>query len=530
MPLTTFRFFIFALVLVIVYFIVPKKAQWIVLLASSLTFYGLAGIENSFYIIITATTTFFAALGIEKLNLSCKSWLKENKELLPKEERKAYKQKNVNKRKAILVVTLVINFGLLCSFKYINFIIDQINVFIRGGGGTEISALSLIIPLGISFYTFTSMGYLVDVYWEKNEAQKNYFKMLLFTSFFPQITQGPISEYRQLGHQLYASHKFEYKNFSWGVQRFMWGLLKKLAIADTAAVFVRSVFENYNDYSGISVFIGALLYAIQIYADFSGYMDMMCGLCQIMGIELAENFERPYFSKSVSEYWRRWHITLGAWFKTYVYYAVGFSRFAQWVGKKGQKTLGKTFAKNMPGTIALIIVWFTTGLWHGANWGYIIWGLLNGVFIIATLWLEPFYDWMKKIFRINESTWLWRAFQVLRTFILVVFIKVLPEVGDLSDGLGLWSRIFTDHTIPHSLGQLLPFVESNMKTNFVVMCVLTIVLFIFSMIQRKHPVRESFNKIPLVIRVLILALVFVVAIEFGARSDGLNGAFLYAQF
>ena len=525
MPLTTFRFFIFAIILIIVYFVVPKKAQWIVLLVSSLVFYGLAGIENSFFILITATTTFFAAWWIEDQNKKCKAWLKEHKETLPKEERKAYKQKSVSKRKAVLIITLVINFGLLCFFKYTNFIIDQINAL---SSGAPIDALTLLVPLGISFYTFTSMGYLVDVYWEKNDAQRNYLKLVLFTSFFPQITQGPISEYRQLGHQLYAEHKFDYHNFSWGVQRFMWGLLKKLAIADIAAVYVRSVFENYNDYTGISVFIGALLYAIQIYADFSGYMDMMCGLCQILGIELAENFERPYFSKSISEYWRRWHITLGAWFKTYVYYAVGFSRFAQWVGKKGQKALGKTFAKNMPGTIALIIVWFTTGLWHGANWGYIIWGLLNGVFIIATLWLEPFYTWLKKIFHINESTWLWRAFQVLRTFILVTFIKVLPEVGGLDKGLGLWSRIFTDHTIPHGIHELLPFVDSGL--NFAVMALLTVVLFIFSLIQRKKQVREYFNKLPLVLRVLIIAAVFVIAIEFGARSDGLNGDFLYAQF
>ncbi len=527
MGLTTFRFFIFAIILVIVYFVVPKKVQWVVLLVASLVFYGLAGVENSFYILITATTTYLAARWIEKEASACSQFLKENKEKLPKEERKAFKTKNVNRRKAILIVTLVINFGLLSTFKYLNFFIGTINsLFFTGGNG--LSLASLIVPLGISFYTFTSMGYLVDVFWEKTPAQGNYFKMLLFTSFFPQITQGPISDYRQLSVQLYAGHSFEYRRFAWGVQRFVWGLLKKLAIANIAAGYVQDVFANYNQYAGITVFIGALLYAVQIYADFSGYMDMMCGLCQVLGIELVENFERPYFSKSVSEYWRRWHITLGAWFKTYIYYPVGVSRWVQFVGKKGSKKLGKKFGKDMPATIALIVVWFTTGLWHGADWGYVVWGLLNGIFIIATLWLEPFYGWCKRTLRINESAWLWRAFQVLRTFMLIVFIKVLPEVGGLSAGFGLWSRIFTEHTIPGSVSGLLPFVD--IYIDFAVMIAFTAVLFVFSLIQRKRQVREYFNKIPMVIRIIILALMFVTAIIFGGRNNEFSMQFLYAQF
>ena len=529
MAITTFRFFIFAVLLVIIYFVIPKKWQWLVLLAASLGFYALAGLSNSFYILITAGTTYGASIWIQKLCDECSDFLKKNKELLPREERKKYKQKNVNRRKAILIVTLVINFGILCAFKYTNFIIKQINVFRNLSSLPELDLLSIIVPLGISFYTFTSMGYLIDVYWEKNKPQKNFLKLLLFTSFFPQITQGPISSYRQLGHQLFEEHRFEYKNFSYGAQRFIWGLLKKLAIADVASVFVDNLFNNFYVYPGISVFLGILCYALQIYADFSGYMDMMCGLCEILGIELAENFERPYFSKSVAEYWRRWHITLGEWFKTYVYYPVGFSRLAVNVGRKGQKRFGNKFAKEMPATIALIVVWFTTGLWHGANWGYIIWGLLNGVFIIATLWLEPFYSWLRKIFRINESTWLWRAFQVLRTFILVAFIKVLPEVGGLKAGFELWKRVFTGLTVmPLSLEEALPFVDDYL--NFYVMMILTVILFIFSLIQRKRKVRDLFNRIPMVFRVLILALMFVAAIEFGGRATGLNGAFLYAQF
>ncbi|MBQ9032211.1 MAG: MBOAT family protein [Parasporobacterium sp.] len=529
MNLTTFRFFAFAILFIIVYFVVPKKVQWIVLLAASMAFYALAGVKNSFFILITSASTYAAARWIDHLTVSCNSFLKENKNTLPREERKAYKARSVNQRKAILIVTLCINFGILCVFKYANFIIQQVNHILRAAGSGEIGFLYLLVPLGISFYTFTSMGYLLDVYWEKAPAQTNYLKMLLFVSFFPQITQGPISDYRQLSGQLYAEHPFDYKNFSWGVQRFLWGLVKKLVIASISGKYSQALFASYPEYSGISTFIAILFYALQIYADFSGYMDMMCGLCQILGIELAENFERPYFSKSISEYWRRWHITLGAWFKNYIYYPVGFSRFATSIGKKGQKALGDKFAKDMPATIALIVVWFTTGLWHGANWGYIIWGLVNGMFVIATLWLEPVYARMRQFFHIRETSGGWRAFQVLRTFVLISFIKILPEVGGLRAGLNLWAQVVRGASIiPHTFAELLPFVDDYL--NFAVILIFTVILFIFSLIERRKPVREAFNKWPMILRVFILALFFVIAILFGARADGLNGAFLYAQF
>ena len=529
MALTTFRFFIFAILLAVVYFAVPKKVQWIILLAASLLFYALAGVKNSVYILITSVTVFSGARWIEYLTVKCNAFLKENRDTLSREERKAYKNKNVRQRKAVLIVTLCINFGILCAFKYLNFLLQQINCFLRAGGTEEIGLLNLIIPLGISFYTFTSVGYMIDVYWEKTPAQTNFLKLLLFTSFFPQITQGPISDYRQLSGQLFGHHYFDYDRFARGVQRFIWGLVKKLAIADIAAKYVGDLFSDYNEYAGLTAFIGILIYALQIYADFSGYMDMMCGLCEVLGIELAENFERPYFSKSISEYWRRWHITLGAWFKNYIYYPVGFSRWAISVGKKGQKVFGEKFSKDMPATIALIIVWFTTGLWHGANWGYIIWGLVNGMFIIATLWLEPVYAGMRKTFHINERSVWWRNFQILRTFILAAFIKVLPEVGGLRAGLGLWAQVFKGPFIPNAAtGGLLPFVDDYL--NFWMMLFLTAVLFAFSVIQRKRQVRDYFNKWPMVLRVFVLAVMFVIAIEFGARSDGLNGAFLYAQF
>ena len=529
MGLTTFRFFTFAVLLVLVYYIAPKKYQWVVLLAASIFFYCLTGVKSGIYILITACSAYGGARWMERIGEKGKAYLKEHKAELSKDERKAYKNAYQTKRRRVMIAVLVLNFGLLCVFKYTNFAIEQINHILHlTGSETSLEALSLIIPLGISFYTFQTMGYLVDVYWEKVAAQKNIGKMLLFTSFFPQITQGPISDYRQLSSELFTEHSFNYHNFSWGAQRFLWGLAKKLILANTAATMVDQVFNNYQNYMGIATLMGAFCYSIQIYADFSGYMDMMCGLCEILGIHLTENFVRPYFSKSIAEYWRRWHISLGEWFKTYIYYPISVSKFSRKIGKKAQAKFGRRFGKDVPATIGLLVTWFTTGLWHGATWAYIIWGVVNGLFIIASLWMDPVYDRMKSALHVNESSFLWKLFITVRTFFLVTLIKVLPEVGGLRRGVGLIVHIFAQHSIPRHLHELVPFVSD--WPAFYVMCLMTLVVFIFSMIQRQHQIRSYFNRIPAAVRIPVLAALFIFTLVFAAQVGGMNGDFLYAQF
>lgn len=433
-----------------------------------------------------------------------------------------------------MLSALLINVGILIFFKYFHFILEQINSVLSLFRINEVNdTFKFIIPLGISFYTFQSIGYLLDVYWEKVRPEKNYFKVLLFVSFFPQMTQGPISDYQQLSNELFTEHKFIYKNYAWGAQRIIWGFFKKMVIANQLNKYVALVFSNYAGYTGISTLIGAFMYSIQIYADFSGYMDIMCGFCETLGIKLTENFERPYFSKSIAEYWRRWHISLGAWFKNYLYFPIGMSTWNRRLAKTTRKRFGKYFASTFPATISLLIVWIATGLWHGANWAYIVWGLLNGVFIIFSMWMEPVYKKIKTKCHVNESVWLWRAFQTIRTFILVTFIKVLPEVGTLSAGLGLWKHIFTNHVVPHSLTELLPFVEMSWiidKINVLLVLLGIIFMFVFSLLQRKQPVREYFNKIPSVIRWLILAVIILCIASFGVNSSWDGGDFLYAQF
>ena len=534
MSIISLSFLLFIFAVFAIYYAVPKRLQWMVLLAASVFFYLLCGLQNFCYVLLTATTVYLATRWMQSVLQKQKAFLKENKESLSREEKAAIKKKNQGKRKAIMVATLLFNLAILCVFKYSNFVIEQINgVSGLFGKSTSLSAVDFLIPLGISFYTFQSIGYLVDCYWEHCEPEKNYFKVLLFVSFFPQMTQGPISSFEQLSPQLFAQHKFEYRNYTYGLQRMLWGFLKKMVIASVLAGYVQDVFQNYASYTGITVLIGAFMYSVQIYADFSGYMDIMCGFCQVLGIELTENFQRPYFAKSIAEYWRRWHISLGAWFKKYIYYPIGMSNWSRSFAKNTREKFGKHFSDTVPATIALLVTWLATGLWHGANWAYIAWGLVNGLFIILSLWLEPVYAHTRKLLRVRESSFGWRAFQTLRTFTLVTFIKVLPEVGTLSQGFGLWKRIFTDFTIPSGLSALLPFVAFNQAfdlLDFLVAAGCTGLLLVVSLIQRKKPVREYLDEKPWAIRMLLFAVLTMLVLLFGVSASCGEGGFLYEKF
>lgn len=535
MSVISVGFILFIFATLVLYFLVPKKFQWTVLLVASMFFYCINGAENVIYILITALSAYGAARLMQHIADSQKSYFKENKATLSKEDKAAIKKKNTSKRRAVLTVTLLLNFGILCVFKYSHFALEQFNNVLGLFGVSEIEdTMKFIIPLGISFYTFQTMGYLVDIYWNKYTAEKNFFRLLLFTSFFPQITQGPISDYGQLTGELFAEHRFDYKNYSRGIQRMLWGFFKKMVIANTISPYVYDVFENYSSYTGITTLIGAFMYSVLIYADFSGYMDIFCGYCEILGIKLTENFERPYFSKSIAEYWRRWHISLGAWFKSYIYYPLAVAKWNKKIGKKAQEKLGRTFGKTVPASIALVAVWLTTGLWHGASTAYVAWGGVNGLFIILSMWLEPVFDKVKKKMKINESAFAWRAFQTVRTFILVTFIKVLPEVGTLSQGLGLWKQIFTEHTIPLSFSQLLPFVGDDISLRGLLPLAAavmgTAVMFVVSLLQRKKPVRDYIVKLPMTVKIAVFGLMLVMIVYFGIPSSGNAGGFMYAQF
>ena len=246
----------------------------------------------------------------------------------------------------------------------------------------------------MSFYTFYAIGYLVDVYRGKYPAERNFGKYLTFLTFFLHIVQGPFSRYDELGKSLFQKHSFTYMRLCTGCSRILWGITKKTVIADKIDIVITTIFSYYDEYSGIYIFFALACYSIRLYADFSGYMDIVCGFSYILDIELKENFRQPYFAKSVDEFWRRWHITLGAWFKDYVFYPISMGKISQKIGKWSRNTWGFAIGKLIPGYLALIGVWTLTGLWHGANWGYLIWGYLN---MIAILFSMQFSGYSRRI-------------------------------------------------------------------------------------------------------------------------------------
>ena len=529
MSILSVSFLLFAVGLLAVYFAVPGRFRWWVLLVFSLAFYALGGLLNLPWMLLTALSVWGAARYIQTNADAEKAYLAAHKGELSKEARSTYKAKGKAARRRALTLCILLNVGVLCAFKYVHFLLAQADAVARLFGGGVRDTIQWIVPLGVSFYTFQTVGYLCDVYWGKAKAERNPMKVLLFTSFFPQITQGPISAWNDLSDQLFTPHELRYENFSLGAQRMIWGFFKKMVVANILAAYVQQVFAHYNEYAGVAVFLGALCYAAQIYADFSGYMDIMCGLCQILGIRLTENFDRPYFSKSIAEYWRRWHISLGVWFKNYVYYPLAMARWNQKLSKSAKKRLGKAFGNYLPATLALVIVWLTTGLWHGASWSYVAWGGVNGLFIIFSMWMEGPYGKWKKALHIREDAWLWRAFQVGRTFLLVTFIKVLPEVGSLRDGLGLWKRILTEHSVPRSLGGLLPFVESYRELAVALLGIG--LMFAVSLLQRRGSVREQLGrKLPYLLRIVIFVFLFFLILYFGVPASGGLGDFMYAEF
>ena len=366
MIFNSFEFFFFFAITAILFGIVKQQHRQWVLLIFSVGFFLSFGIKGLFYLLFTTATTFFCAIAIEKLASN-------------KNQNQATKlHKNI-----VLALGLVLNLGILVAVKYFNFLFGGIVGLFNG----SFNAISFFIPLGISFYTFQMMGYLIDVYRQMAVAQKNFFRMLLFAGYFPQMIDGPISRYGDICDSLYSPPPIEYTRCRNALVLFTWGLFKKICVADNLKFYVDIIFKNYDSYHGIMILSGAVAYAIYLYADFGGCIDMARGISAYFGINLKNNFERPYFSTSVEEFWRRWHITLSTWFRDYLFYPLQRTTCFKNLGKKLKNKGYKKAAKAIPAILALLVVWLTTGLWHGANLTYVAWGLYYGMFMVfGVLW------------------------------------------------------------------------------------------------------------------------------------------------
>ncbi len=541
MTYTSLNFIFFVLATALVYFVLPfKKYRWTVLLAASIFFYCTWSYQLGAFMLFTTLSTYLIALWLNRVSVKSKAVLKEHKSEWSRDDKKKYKNKTKVRMRLVMTLALLLNFGILAFLKYYNFFAGSLND-ILGAFSLDFSApsLKLILPLGISFYTFQSMGYIVDVYREKTAPQKNPLKLLLFVSFFPQIIQGPISIYDQLAVQLFEGHDFDFTRFKHGCELIMWGFFKKLVIADRAVIAITAVTADYNKFGGTTLTFTVLLYALQLYADFSGGIDISRGVAQIFGVDMIDNFKRPYFSRSINEYWRRWHISLGAWLKNYLFYPVAMSNAFITASKKmkgtrfGKTAAGAHISKVLPTSVASLIVFLVVGIWHGASWKYVAFGAWNGMIIMVSILLEPLFISAKEKLHIKDTNIPFMLFQMFRTFLIVLVGYVFDVAPSFSQAMRTFWLFFTNQNFKLGYSQISDLGLG--KKDYLVVLIGGLIIFIASIIQERAKngldIRHMLDQKPFILRFALLFVALISIVVFGIYGSGYSAAdFVYAQF
>lgn len=528
MLFTSYEFIAFLAIVFVLYYLVPKRAQWPLLLVFSYVFYYLADPRYLIFILVTTISTYVLSIRMEKINAEQNAYIAENKATLSREEKKAYKAKMKARKWHLLLVCLFLNIGILAVTKYTNFVINNINSFLSDA--SKLQLVDMIIPMGISFYTFQTMGYIIDVYRGKQEAQKNPFKLALFVSFFPQLVQGPISRYGDLSQTLFSEHKFEGKTVSFGLTRILWGYFKKVVIADRIITAVTTLVGNPDQYAGTYVFIAMLFYAFELYCDFTGGIDITIGIAEVMGIRVAENFNLPYFSKNIKEYWNRWHITMGTWFTDYIFYPISVCGPMLKLSKWSRAHLGETIGKRVPIYLSSFVVWFATGIWHGAAWNFIVWGLMNFVVIMISQELEPLYAKFHHRFAV-EGKAPWEAFRIIRTILLMSCIRMFDCYRDVPLTFKMVGTMFTQADLSVFTNGSLLGLGITVADYLVLVAGFVIVLSVSLYKYHRGPVREALYAKPAAVYYGVMAFLFVLTIIFGAYGAGYDSSqFIYNQF
>ena len=534
MSYTTSAFVIFVAAVLLLYYLLPRKCQWGVLLGASCAFYALSGGWYLPFIISTVATTYLAARVIHKRELADNAYIDAHREDMSKDERKEYKQKGKKKRFRILLLALCLNFGILAVLKYTGFTLDAINgVFgIFGvGGGELIPVPELILPLGISFYTFRATGYLIDVYRSKTNVENNIFRYALFVSFFPLILQGPISRHSSLAHQFYEPHSANRGDLCAGGFRVLWGYFKKVVLADTAMIGVKAVIENGDTLGGVYVLYLIVMYSVVIYGDFTGGIDITIGISRMLGLRVEENFLRPFSSRSTQEYWNRWHITMGSWFTDYVFYPLSVCRPMQKLTKWSKNHLGRAIGMRLPVYLATLATWYLTGLWHGAGWNFIVWGLLNGAVILISRELEPLYARFHARFKgLSCEKGIYGAFCAVRTFWLMGAIRIFDcyrdvpltfrSLGTIFYRFDTWGDIFSGAMVEKlGLG----------VAQYILIGLCCVLIFFVSRAEKKEPIPDRLASRPVLWTLTCAALIFAVLV-FGSYGIGFDSSqFIYTQ-
>lgn len=476
-------FLLFFTAVVMLYYILPHKFRWMLLLTSSYIFYMAWRPELILLILFSTFVNYFVSLRIHKI------------------------QNKVIKRRW-LIFSMVVNFGLLFIFKYMMFINHTfMGLYQSLGWEYPIGEFNIILPMGISFYTFQAASYTIDIYRGNYKPERNFFKFSLFVTFFPQLVAGPIERADRLLGQLFTKKKFNTDNISMGIKYMILGYFKKVVIADRAAILVNTVYNSPNDFEGLAFIIATLFFTVQIYCDFSGYSDIAKGCAKLLGIDLMQNFNRPYFSKSIKEFWRRWHISLSTWFKDYLYIPLGGSRVSK-----------PRYYFNLMATFTV------SGLWHGANWTFVLWGMLHGAYQVIG-------DIKNSIFgRFKVKFILFDWISMIITFVLVAFAWILFRANNISDGIYIIRNLTSGLSNITNYQYLYELFNSMGLQMFEILLVLgsILILIFMEMISYKYEITFLMSKAPVILRFIFYYVLMIIILGSGVLSSG--GEFIYFQF
>lgn len=482
-------FAIFFPVVFVLYWLVYNKLHLrnVLILVSSYVFYGWWDWRFLFLIVISSLVDFYVG---NRLGTT----------------------EGVKKRKTLLYISLLVNLGFLVYFKYTNFFINTfVDSFTLFGKTLEVSTLNIILPVGISFYTFQTLSYTIDIYRKQLEPTKDPIAFFAFVAFFPQLVAGPIERASHLLPQFYKTYKFNYNQVKSGLLLIAFGLFKKMVIADRAALYVNEVYNNPGSYEGVETIIATVLFAFQIYCDFSGYSDIAIGAARTMGFDLMKNFDSPYLSKSITEFWRRWHISLSTWFRDYVYIPLGGSRNGKY----------KTYFN-------LFIVFLVSGLWHGAAMTFVIWGAIHGLIIVLE---KAMFKPKKAVFQklnIDKDNMSNKLFFVIITFIIVCFAWVFFRANTFADSQLIVSSFFNNNFY-ELFGDNLYLI--GLKENEFSLLMLSIVGLVYiERFHKKQSLVALLNQQAIPFRWAVYVCIALFVTIFGVYGDSMASEFIYFQF
>ena len=482
-------FAIFFPIVFVLYWLVARNVRWrnILILSASYVFYGWWDWRFLFLIIISSIVDYIVGLQLHKSG-------------------------NNRKRGALLLFSLMVNLGFLIYFKYANFFIETfVDSFRLFGMELQKPTLDIILPVGISFYTFQTLSYTIDIYRKRLEPTRNWLAFFSFVAFFPQLVAGPIERASHLLPQFYKAYKFDYQAVRSGLLLMAFGLFKKMVIADRVSELVNYVYNDAGQFGGYEVVIATFFFAVQIYCDFSGYSDIAIGLSRTLGFDLMKNFDSPYFSKSITEFWRRWHISLSTWFRDYVYISLGGNR-------KGKIRV----------YINLIIVFLVSGLWHGAAMTFIIWGAVHAVFIVVEKAFQPARDRIFASIGVSLNAWFTRFVFMIFTFVIVCFAWVFFRANSVADAFSIVGSTFQNN-YSEVFNQGLYNLGMS-RVDFIASIVAIVLLVVFEVVHKRFNATRLLLSRGFVVRwAAYLVIVFVLLI-FGIYGDSAPKEFIYFQF